>query len=373
MDLSQLTTLRVGGAAEQLVEPTTAAELIDIARDTWATAEGWFVLGGGSNVVISDAGFPGTVIRVATRGIEQLACSDPGTVLLRVQAGEPWDDLVAHTVAQGFAGIEALSGIPGSTGAAPIQNIGAYGQELSTACVSVEFLDYLSGEVVRLVAHELDFGYRQSALKAGRAGIVLSVDFRLSVTEGALSDPIEFEQLATALGVEIGTRLPLAQVREAVLALRSAKGMILDPADPNSVSAGSFFTNPIVSRDFARSLPAGTPRWPVDLSPNADAAPALTVPLESFIPSQISVSRLRSADTVKLSAAWLIEHSGVTKGFSLPGSRAAISGKHSLAIVNTGGATAEQIVELARYVQTRVLGAYGVILRPEPVLVGVQI
>lgn len=373
MDLSQLTTLRVGGPAGQLVEPATAAQLIDAARDTWATAEEWLVIGGGSNVVISDDGFPGTVIRVATRGIEPLPCAEPGSALLRVQAGESWDGLVAYTVEHGLAGIEALSGIPGSTGAAPIQNIGAYGQELSAACVSVEFLDYLSGNLVQLDAQQLDFGYRQSALKAGRAGIVISVDFRLSANDHALSDPIAFSQLATALGVVIGTRLPLVKVREAVLALRSTKGMILDPADPNSVSAGSFFTNPIVSRDFVRSLPADTPRWSVESTPKPDAAGEVIVPLESFIPSQMDVARPDSPGTVKLSAAWLIEHSGVTKGFSLPGSRAAISGKHSLAIVNTGGATAEQIVELARYVQTRVLGAYGVILWPEPVLVGVQL
>ncbi|MHC5795025.1 UDP-N-acetylmuramate dehydrogenase [Lacisediminihabitans sp. FW035] len=371
MDLRELTTLRVGGAARHYLAPQTREQLIDAARATWATGDDWIALGGGSNLVVADEGVPGTVIHVVTRGIERLSGSGlDGRVVLRVQAGEPWDALVATTVEQGLAGLEALSGIPGSSGAAPIQNIGAYGQELSSSLVSIEFLDYLSGDLLRLPAAELELGYRSSLLKRGRAGIVVSIDLVLTRNEGALSDPIEYDQLASALGVSVGDRLPVARVRSAVLALRGAKGMLLDPADPDSVSAGSFFTNPVVSAAFARSLPADVPRWPIEDS--ATTEPRVT-PLETYDPGSLPQAAAVEPAGVKLSAAWLIEHSGVTRGFSLPGSRAAVSSKHSLAIVNTGDATASQVAELARYIQTRVLGAYGVVLQPEPVLVGVHV
>ena len=381
MDLSELTTLRVGGPADELLSPPTADELVAAALETWATGDDWLVLGGGSNLVMADEGFPGTVIRVVTRGIERLP-ADSGAVRLKVQAGEPWDELVAHAVEHGWAGIEALSGIPGSSGAAPIQNIGAYGQELGSRLVAVDFLDYLTGELHRLTAEELDLGYRTSALKRGRRGLVVSIEMQLSPNAGALSDPVLYPQLASALGVIVGDRLPLAEVRRAVLALRAAKGMLLDAADPDSVSAGSFFTNPIVTVQFARSLPADTLRW--SMAPD-DSLPVVT-PLDTVTP----LDPLTGAETVtpaapsgiiaehkdhaiKLSAAWLIEHSGVPRGFRLPGSRAAVSSKHSLALINTGGASAAEIAELARYVQTRVLGAFGVILQPEPVLVGVHV
>jgi UDP-N-acetylenolpyruvoylglucosamine reductase len=248
MNLRELTTIRVGGAAAEFFAPQTREQLIETAHSVWATGDDWIALGGGSNLVVADEGVPGTVIHVVTRGIERL----PGeNLVLRVQAGESWDGLVAAAVEKGWAGIEALSGIPGSCGAAPIQNIGAYGQELSCTLVSIEFLDYLSGDLLRLPAAELGLGYRRSALKGGRAGIVISIDLELSQNDDALSDPIDHAQLATALGVSVGDRLPVARVRSAVLALRGAKGMLLDPADPDSVSAGSFFTNPIAG-DAAR-------------------------------------------------------------------------------------------------------------------------
>jgi len=330
--LGELTTLRVGGPAASLVTAATRDELVDAALSTWAAGDDWLVLGGGSNVVIGDEGFDGTVIRVATRGIERL----PGDgVLLRVEAGEPWDGLVAHTVAQGWSGIEALSGIPGSSGAAPIQNIGAYGQELSDVLVAVEFLDFLTGDRQRIPAADLGLGYRTSSIKAGRSGIVLAIELRLRETADSV---IRYPQLASALGVESA---PVAQIRAGVLALRAAKGMVLDPADPDSVSCGSFFTNPIVSENFARGLPAETPQWLVD---DVD---------------------------VKLSAAWLIEQAGITKGFRLPGSRVAISSKHTLAITNRGGGTAEEVGELSRYIRAMVLSRFGVALQPEPVAVGV--
>jgi len=336
MLLSNLTTMRVGGPAREVVAPATEAALVAAARDAWSTGEEWLVLGGGSNLVVSDAGFDGTVIRVVTTGIE--VQEDAAGMRLRVQAGEPWDALVARAVAEGWAGIEALSGIPGSTGAAPIQNIGAYGQELSSTLVSIDFLDYSTEEVQRVPAAELGLGYRTSALKRGRAGVVLAIELALAAARDSL---VSDAQLATALGVPIGSRVPTAVIRSGVLALRASKGMVLDAGDPDSVSCGSFFTNPIVSELFAHRLPPEVPRWLQD----DDAS-------------------------VKLSAAWLIERSGVSRGFALPGSQAAISAKHTLAIVNRGGATASQVAELARYVRARVSAKFGIELQPEPALVG---
>lgn len=388
MRLAELTTLRVGGEARELLAPATTDELVDAALTTWASGEPWLALGGGSNLLIADEGFDGTVIRVLTRGIELLSSgsgaaddslrdrrgapsSGSGTVgngtddrslrmpeavskgaaaILRVAAGEPWDAVVAHAVANGLSGIEALSGIPGSAGAAPVQNIGAYGQELSDILDSIEFLDAATGERMRLEASELTLGYRSSSLKgsidlAPRRGIVLSLDLRLE--QGELSAPIAYDQLAAALGAAPGDRVPLAEARAAVLKLRASKGMVLDPADPDSVSAGSFFTNPIVTENFARALPDAAPRWILD--PDAPESP------------------------VKLSAAWLIERSGVRRGFSLPGSRAAVSSKHTLALVNRGGATAAEIAELARYIHLRVLNEFGIRLQPEPQLLGLSL
>ena len=340
MRLADLTTLRVGGEARELQQPATRDELVDTARDVWSRGDEWMALGGGSNVLVSDAGFDGCVIRTVTRGIRQIADAD-GFVTLRVEAGESWEDLCVFAADRGFAGIEALSGIPGCSGAAPIQNIGAYGQELSDTLVAIDFLDYETGDLATIPASELGLGYRTSEMKRGRRGIVVSIDIRLS-DAGGLSTPVAFPQLAVALDVPLGTRVPLADVRARVLHLRSSKGMVLDASDPDSVSAGSFFTNPIVSRRFASELPAAAPRFDVDADEMA----------------------------VKLSAAWLIERAGIGRGYVLPGSGAAISSKHTLAIVNRYGATAAQIAELARFVQERVRNEFGVTLHPEPVYVG---
>jgi UDP-N-acetylmuramate dehydrogenase len=362
--LSTLTTLRIGGPARRVLRTSSTAELVDAALGTWADGDEWLVLGGGSNVVAGDDGFDGTVLVPGQRGIE--ARPDGDRVRLRVDAGEPWDDLVAETVARGLAGLEALSGIPGSTGAAPIQNIGAYGQELSSSLVAVQFLDYLTGDLAWMSATELGLGYRTSIFKRGTTGIVTAVDLELAGPAGggtALSAPIAYAQLAGALGVDLGVRVPIAEVRDAVLRLRRSKGMVLDPDDPDSVSAGSFFTNPIVSERFARGLPAEAPRWPV--TPDE---PDAVLPLGGAVRPAPEHEHL-----VKLSAAWLIEHAGIRRGFALPGSRAAISGKHSLALVNRGGATAEEILELARYVRALVQTEFGVLLRPEPVLLGVAL
>lgn len=383
MKLARLTTLGVGGKAARLVTPGDAAELVETVRDTWSRDEPWLLLGGGSNVVVGDDGFDGTVVRVATKGIERLApvnvATRPSaylgdrTVRLRAQAGESWDDLVAYTVRNGWAGIEALSGIPGSCGAAPIQNIGAYGQELGSSLVAIEFLDFDSGEVQRIPAPALGLGYRTSAMKQGLEGLVVSIELELTeetADHRAPSQPIAYAQLANALGVRIGDRVPVDELRKTVLALRASKGMVWNRTDPDSASAGSFFTNPVVSENFARRLPADAPRWPT--SPDE---PDLVVALDAALPvgSLAQTRAIRGEYRVKLSAAWLIEHAGITRGFSLPGSKAAISSKHTLAITNRGGATATEVVELARYVQLRVLAEFGVQLQPEPVLVGVTL
>ncbi|SFN37863.1 UDP-N-acetylmuramate dehydrogenase [Mycetocola miduiensis] len=374
--LSELTTLRVGGPAERLVQATTRESLVGTVLEDWANGEDPLILGGGSNMLAADEGFDGTVVQVATRGIERLE-SVPGRVRLRVEAGESWDDLVAFAVGNGWSGIEALSGIPGSSGAAPIQNIGAYGQELESVLVSVDLLDRDLHEVVRVQAEELALGYRTSVLKRHggsvpeRDGVVVAIELDLADDAG-LSAPIAYAQLANALGVELGTRLPIADVRHSVLELRSSKGMVLDPADPDTSSAGSFFTNPIVSEAFARSLPADAPRWPITESSD----PALVIPLgewDGTVPAPAGSPSFEHDAQVKLSAAWLIERAGIRRGFRLPGSRAGISTKHTLALTNTGGATADEIAALARFVQARVAAEFGVVLQPEPVFVGVSL
>ena len=360
--LAELTTLGIGGPAVSLLQPATRDELVAQTLATWNSPEDWLILGGGSNVVIADEGFDGVVLRVATRGLAATRAEGSRPVRLTVEAGEPWDAVVAHTVENGWSGIEALSGIPGSSGAAPVQNIGAYGQELSSSLVSIDFLDFDTEKVVRIPAAELGLGYRTSALKRGRLGLVVALELALA-DDGALSQPIAYAQLATALDVRIGDRVPVGDLRAAVLELRASKGMLWDPADPDSASAGSFFTNPVVTETFARGLPTDAPRWPT-----APEEAARVLPLGSDIPHVV-----RGEYLVKLSAAWLIEQAGISRGFAIPGSRAAISSKHTLAIVNRGGATAADVVQLAGYIQTRVLAEFGVNLQAEPVLVGVQL
>ena len=370
--LSTLTTMRVGGVPDRLVAPATRDDLVATALGVWAEGGDWLLLGGGSNTVASDEGFPGTVIRLVTRGIERVDAPS-GRARIRVEAGEPWDEVVAHAVRNGWSGIEALSGIPGSTGAAPFQNIGAYGQELASTLIGIDFLDYATGDVRRMTRADLGLGYRTSVLKRGRAGVVLAVDLELADAKepmGApLSEPIAYAQLADALGVPLGSRVSVAELRRAVIALRASKGMVLDPDDTDSVSAGSFFTNPIVSENFARSLPAAAPRWPVE-----PAEPDVVRALDGGGVHPDDVPPLAEGPyAVKLSAAWLIEQAGIRRGFALPGSRAAISSKHTLALTNRGDAGADEIVQLASYVQGRVQAEFGVILHPEPVLVGLSL
>ncbi len=335
---AELTTLGVGGPATQLVTVTTRDEFVTAFRDITMGHDEWLILGGGSNIVVADAGLDYPVIRVATRGITEQVDSD--TVLVDVEAGENWDDLVAHCVSAGWAGIEALSGIPGTVGAAPIQNIGAYGAELSEVLDSIEFIHESTGEIERLAAAKLELGYRHSRIKSGELrGAVLSV--RLRLVAANTSQPIRYSQLADALSVELGQTVALADVRAAVLRVRAAKSMVFSASDLDSHSAGSFFMNPVVRSEFARDLPQFAPRF--DAGVNADGTAM-----------------------VKLSAAWLIEHSGIGRGFSLAGSNAAVSSKHTLAIVNRGGATAEQVMELARFIELRVQQTFGVNLVAEP-------
>ena len=333
--LADLTTLRVGGAATRLLTAETTDELVAQALDAFDDHE-WLVLGGGSNLLVADQGFDGTVVLVRTTGVD--ADRDADGVTVRVAAGEPWDPFVATTVANGWTGLEALSGIPGTVGASPVQNIGAYGVELADVLTRVEFLHAATGERAWVPAAELALGYRTSTLKHGRRGVVLTVEFRLG-TASADGVPVRYAQLAGSLGVELGALVAPSTVRSEVLRLRGTKGMVLDADDHDTWSAGSFFTTPIVSAAFAETLPADAPRWP-------------------------------AGDEVKLSAAWLIEHAGVHRGYAVPGSRAGISSKHTLALTNRGGATAAQVAELARYVQVTVLNRFGVALVPEPVVVG---
>ena len=345
--LRDLTTLRLGGPAGRLVEARDEAAVVDAVRRADRAGEPLLVLAGGSNVVVADEGFPGTVVRIATRGIAE-ADGEEGRVRLEVQAGEPWDPLVGRCVAAGLAGVECLSGIPGSVGATPIQNVGAYGQEVAETIRSVRVLDRARDAVVELGAGECGFSYRSSAFKRtpGR-WVVLAVAFELE--RSAASAPIRYAELARRLDVQLGDRAPLAAVREAVLELRRGKGMVIDPADPDSVSAGSFFTNPVLDgaaftaleRRVAERLGEGA-RPPG--FPDADGR-------------------------VKTSAAWLIERAGFTRGHGDPRG-IAISAKHTLALTNRGAGTTAELVALAREIAGGVRDAFGVELVPEPVFVG---
>jgi len=359
---AELTTLRVGGGARHWVEARNSDEIVSAASTARRSGDDWIALGGGSNLLASDADYEGTVIRVLSEGIHIESEGAEHTLVL-VQAGHSWDDFVSWAVVNGLGGVEAMSGIPGTVGAAPVQNIGAYGQELAEVVHSLTFWDEQRDDVVTLTNADMDFSFRHSVLKGARRGIVLDITFaltRVGTGPEALGRPIMFEQLASALGVALGACQPLAAVRDRVLALRSSKGMVLDANDPDTFSVGSFFVNPIVSEQFSSTLPADAPRFPVgEEEPPRYLAPGEEVPPLSTQPRAI-----------KLSAAWLIEQAGVRKGFALPGSGAGISTKHALAITNRGSATADDVLQLAKYVQSMVQSSFGVLLLPEPTLVG---
>jgi UDP-N-acetylmuramate dehydrogenase len=323
--IGEWTTLGLGGPAGAVVEARSDDELIAALQG----AEPVLLLAGGSNLVVADAGFPGTVVRVLTTGVTR----DDDVV--HVAAGEPWDAFLERCVDHGRAGAECLSGIPGSIGATPIQNVGAYGQDVSETIAAVRTYDRRSGEVRDLAPAECGFGYRTSAFKRdpGRH-VVLRVSYHLPHAER--SAPIRYAELARALDVPLGETAPLGAVREAVLALRRGKGMVLDPADPDTRSAGSFFTNPILD---ARLIPQGAPAWP---EPDG---------------------------RVKTSAAWLIEAAGFRRGEGEPDG-IAISNKHVLALTNRGNGTAAELLAFARRIAAGVRERFGIELVPEPTFVG---
>lgn len=369
--LAELTTLRTGAAPEQMFEATTTAGLVEALRETWARGDEWFVLGGGSNLFVGDEPFEGTVIRVRTEGIEELPSPHQGRIRLRAQAGHGWDDLVAYAVAHGYAGLEAMSGIPGTVGAAPVQNIGAYGQEIQETLVEVELIDESTGEISTVPAAELGLGFRTSVLKHHHGSVPLRRAVILSVTVDLLiagERVVRGEQLRRALGLTDETPVPLGWVRERILATRASKGMLLDADDPDTHGVGSFFQNAIVTAAVARALPTECPRWPV--APDLDAV--TVIPLASY-DGMVPTSKPATVSDVKVSAAWLIEQAGIRKGFKLPRSRASVSTKHALALTNRGGATAGEVAELARFIQSRVHAEFGLVLQPEPVLVGVEL
>ncbi|MFB7721943.1 UDP-N-acetylmuramate dehydrogenase [Nocardia sp. NPDC056100] len=341
--LAELTTLRVGGPAI-VAECVSTESLVATVRALDAAGIPVLLIAGGSNLLISDAGFPGVAVRIANAGVEL------GDDFLIAEAGANWDAVVAKSVAAGRGGLECLSGIPGSAGATPVQNVGAYGVEVAALLRRVRLLDRASGEIRWVEPGELGFGYRTSVLKHSAAAVVLAVEFALRA-DGS-SAPLGYRELASALDAQEGESRPAELVRAEVLRLRASKGMVLDAADHDTWSAGSFFTNPIVPDNRVESVRAAiaahlgddvtVPTWPVD-------------------------------GGVKFSAGWLIERAGFAKGFPGTGAPARLSTKHTLALTNRGAATAEQLAELAREVRQGVAERFEIHLEPEPVTVGVAL
>lgn len=350
--LADLTTARVGGPARTLVQASTEQEVVEAVRAADAAGEPLLIVSGGSNLLIGDEGFDGTVVHITSTGFtvvdDDATC---GGVMVKVQAGQDWDELVKYTVMHAFSGLEALSGIPGSTGATPVQNVGAYGSDVSQTIATVRTYDRETDGIKSFTNFELEFGYRDSLLKRSTVGgspryVVLSVEFQLGL--GRRSKPVRYAELARALGIEVGARAYANDVRREVLRLRTGKGMVLDAPDPDTWSTGSFFTNPIVPQSVADTLPADAPRYPSG-----------------------------SHGEVKLSAAWLIEHAGFSKGFGLrdddghaaAGGRASLSTKHTLAVTNRGGASTADLLSVARLVRNGVERSFGIRLEPEPLLI----
>ena len=379
--LSAYTTLGLGGPAGQLIEAGSDEQIVSVVREADQAGEPVLVLGGGSNLVVADEGFPGTVVRIVSQGVVTTAVPGDGSaVTVTAAAGEPWDRLVEWSVHERLAGLECLSGIPGLAGATPIQNVGAYGQDVSQAIDAVHVYDRQRGQVRVLTGAECEFGYRTSMLKRAAAGlatgrfVVLRVSFRLhrqpgsarlgsaglgsaesgpeSAAQPALSAPIQYPELAARLGVALGERVPLAQARAAVLALRRGKGMVLDPADPDTRSAGSFFTNPVLTAVQFDELQRRAA---------ARCGPGTAVPHFDG-----------GGGTVKVPAAWLIDRAGFGKGYPAGGA-ARISSKHTLALTSPGGGSTADLVALAREITESVRTTFGVELANEPVLVGVTL
>ncbi|CAB4763280.1 unannotated protein [freshwater metagenome] len=335
--LSDYTSLRVGGPATNFVEVSTEAEIVSAIEG--AGDSPILIMGGGTNILVSDAGFNGTVIRISNTNIESEVDACSGATLT-IGAGENWDAFVETTISRGFAGLETLSGIPGTVGAAPIQNIGAYGHEVSEFITRVRTYDRREKAIRTFTNSECEFSYRSSKFKLEKDRyVVLDVAFQLRL--GEMTTPIIYTELAAALGITVGEKAGVLVTREKTLALRAQKGMLLKSEDHDSWSAGSFFTNPIVTSEVASKLPDDAPRW------------------------------IQNDGRVKVSAAWLMEHAGVHKGDSVSGAR--ISSKHVLALTNSGTATASDIAALAKEAREKVLSTFGIELIPEVNLVGINL
>jgi UDP-N-acetylmuramate dehydrogenase len=368
--LAGYTTLGLGGPAGEFISADTEQDLTDAVRTADEARQPVLILGGGSNLVIADAGFPGTVIHVNSRGLSRTAAGD-GTVDVTVAAGEDWDDVVAATAAEGLAGLEPLSGIPGRAGATPIQNVGAYGREVAEVITQVRVYDRREQRVHAVGSDWCSFSYRGSLFKSGRpeslipwpagapapgqpwAGgqprfVVLDVTFRLA--RQPLSAPVRYAELAAELGVGMGEQAGVGEVRAAVLKIRARKGMVLSPGDPDTRSAGSFFTNPVLTAGELAHVEAAAAASGAGQVPRFDAGDGL----------------------VKVPAAWLIEQAGFPKGYGAPGP-ARVSSKHTLALVNAGSATTADLLALAREIASGVHARFGVTLTPEPILVGVTL
>ena len=336
-ELSKYTSFRVGGPDTKIVQVATEAEIIAAIEEAGDSPV--LIMGGGTNVLIADKGFDGTVIRISNNSVQSEVDACSGATLT-IGAGEDWDTFVQTTIERGYAGLETLSGIPGTVGAAPIQNIGAYGHEVAEFITRVRTYDRELKEIYTFTNSQCEFTYRNSYFKAhpGRY-VVLDVQFQIRI--GQMSDPITYLELARKLGIELGDRAPVAATREAVLELRASKGMLLKSDDHDSWSAGSFFTNPIISQQEADALPNAAPKWPLN------------------------------DGRVKVSAAWLIENAGMHKGDEVGGAR--ISTKHVLALTNSGNATAADIAALAKRARNQVKEVFGISLEAEVNLVGVEI
>jgi UDP-N-acetylmuramate dehydrogenase len=363
--LAEYTTLGLGGPARDFMSADSEQDLIDAVRSADRAAEPVLLLGGGSNLVISDEGFPGTVVHVNTRGLTYVDAGD-GAIEVTVAAGLDWDDVVAATAAEGLAGLEPLSGIPGRAGATPIQNVGAYGREVAEVITQVRVYDRQEDRVRVIPNDSCRFSYRTSLFKSARleslvsppgdpstaAGqpryVVLDVTFRL--VRQSLSAPVRYAELATELGIELGEQAAVGEVRAAVIKIRSRKGMVLNPGDPDTHSAGSFFFNPVITAAEFAAVEAAAAARGIAQVPRYPAAGGL----------------------VKVPAAWLIERSGFAKGYGAP-APARVSSKHTLALVNTGEATTADLLTLAREIVSGVQAAYGVTLTPEPILIGVTL
>ena len=347
MKLADYTTIRLGGPARGFVRASTEEELIEAVRAADASGEPVLILGGGSNLVVADEGFDGTVIQVGTRGVSGGA----GPGVLTVAAGEDWDAVVARSVAEGLAGLECLSGIPGLAGATPIQNVGAYGQEVSQTITRVRVYDRKASEVLEIPNEQCGFGYRTSRFRGTDQFVVLSVTFGLAVQ--VRSVPVRYPELAAALGVSPGDQVESTEARSAVIELRQRKGMVINPADPDTRSVGSFFVNPVLDAGALASVEAAA---------RARCGPDTRVP--RFAATEEGL--------VKVPAAWLIERAGFGQGYH-QGDGARISSKHTLALVNSGSASTAGLMALAREIRDGVRDTFGVALAPEPVLVGVTL